>query len=145
LTAVPPLVVLVIEGLPLIEDLLGCRGEHVLHRCLDRRALPGPHGAHRASSWSTVAVVSSLGGEDGRKKCGPARLGNNGQPHSRLVIDDIDDVDDVIPVCIFDLGELGTSRVGRRLDLCSGSTPPTVAGLRSWGVHGNRTGGRRKI
>ena len=57
LTALLPLNVLVVEWGPLIEDLLGCSGEHVLHRRLDRRALPGPHGAHRVSFWSAVVVV----------------------------------------------------------------------------------------
>ena len=60
LTAVLPLKVLVVERLPLIEDLLCCCSEHILHRRLDRRALPGPHGAHRVSFWSTVVAVVEI-------------------------------------------------------------------------------------
>jgi hypothetical protein len=70
LTAVLSLVVLFIERVPLIEDLLGCGSEHVLHRSLDRRALPRPHGAHRgspcrpsSSSSSVVVKITERSGE----------------------------------------------------------------------------------
>lgn len=49
LTVIFPLLVLLVEGSPLIENLLSRSSEHILHRCLDRRALPGPgYGTHRA-------------------------------------------------------------------------------------------------
>ena len=57
LAVILPLEVLFVKRFPLIEDLLGCGSEHVFHRCLDQRALPKPHGSHRALPCLTVAVV----------------------------------------------------------------------------------------
>ena len=43
LTVIPPLVTLLTERLPLVEDILGCSSQHVFHRRLDQHTLPGPH------------------------------------------------------------------------------------------------------